>query len=591
MPSTTSLLKSAASAKRKALSYQDSVVAFEWANSAQTYEEFQAYSKYLQDRQDKASDPSEALSYAKNIVTARKSYVSNELQRQTMAVMEGRATTTDKLNTVYSFYQQAVENGDYNLAQNLASQYDSLTIKLQNEAQAAQSAAATMAMNGVKSLDQLIKKATKGEELLELPDGNVIKPIAVLNDELRTSGDSSNGQYFKEIFDTIQAIQQTVADAYNGAQTQDVVDSIESKFGDIITGDKTFDTAAGKLTVQDIELAYRSALANNPLYSPTESRNPNTGELEFKLAKNKIDDFTWIRNDDGTYQAIEQTAKVTSPNQTLDSKITNEGYLVGDTGKTGVGLIGTGEEIKSGSAASIKERLLQQGVTASQNADGTLDLILPSGEQVKGAIQPDGSVRYFGKPGDYSGGQAGMYELNVLSGQTREVAPDESSIFGQQSIFGGQLSKASDAGTKITKSLAGVTKPMEGLLGPNARITNLLNDFSGEGVPVLGRNLQGTPTEILTAAQTVQQQMKQDLQAKASAMQSSNVFNLNQTPVQQFAQNGAPIKQLTVSAPPKTPSLSVAAPTPAPRVTVTQAPAPPKVTVTKSPQLPKLSVR
>lgn len=573
MASSTSLLRSAASTRKKVQAQEDAMVAFDWQNSAQTYEDFQAYAKYLNDRQSGTTDPSQALTYAKTIVSARRSYVSNELQRQQMAIMEGRATTSDKMGSVASLYQQAVDNGDANLAQNLASQYDTLSIKLQNEADAAQKAAATLAMNGVKTLDQLVKKATTGTDLLQLPDGTVIKPIAELNNELKTNGQTS-ADYFGEVMRTIQSIQGVVANAYNGAQTQDVVDAIESKYGDIITGDKKFATAAGSLTPQEVELAYRSSLANNPLYSPQEIRNEATGALEYKLVKNKVDDFTWIRNEDGSYQAVQTSTKVPSPYQTLDSRITNEGYFLGESGKAGVSNIGTGQQVKTSSAATIKDRLQQQGITASQNEDGTLNLVLPSGEQVQGAIQPDGSIRYFGKPGDYSGGQAGMYEFNILNGQTREVAPDESSIFGQSSTFGGKLSQASDAGIKIIQSLAGVTKPSDQLFSPLARITNPgINDFSGNGTPVTGGNLQGTTNLINRAEGTALQLQKQqqvELQAQQAAqakLQPANISNLNQTPVQQFAQNGQPIKQLSVAQPAPTPRVSVQAPQSTPVIT------------------------
>ena len=591
MASTTSLLKSAASTQKKIQQQQDAEVAYEWQNSAQTYEDFVAYSQYLQKLQDKTTDPSQSLSYAKTIVSARRSYTSNELQRQTMAIMEGRATTSDKMNSVYSLYQQAVGNGDYNLAQNLASQYDSLSVKLQNEADSAQRAAGAMAMNGVKTLDQLIKKATKGTDLMELPDGTVIKPLSVLNDELKGNGQTS-ADYFGEAYRTVQAIQGLISDAYNGASTQEVVDSIESKYGDYITGDKKFKLLGMDLTLPDIELAYRSSLANNPLYSPQEVRNESTGQLEYQLKKNKIDNFIWTRNDDGTYQATQERTKVPSTFQRLDSKITNEGYFLGESGKSGTSNIGDGTQVKTASAASINDRLKKQGIVASQNEDGTLNLVLPSGEQVKGAIQQDGSIRYFGQPGDFSGGSAGMYEINIFNGNTREVAPDEISMFGDTSQFGGAISKASDVGLRITQNLTQDRSP-EGLLR-NAKITNLQNDFSGLSVPVLTRNLQGTPSAVLQNAGQVKdlQAKKQvQLQAQQAQLQASPTFNLNQTPVQQFASNGAPIRQLTVAAPTAQPRLSVAAPVPQPKLNVTVAAPQPKLTIAKPVAQPKLTVR
>lgn len=591
MPTTTSLLKSASSTRKKIEQQQDAEVAFDWQNSTQSYEDFLAYSQYLEERQAKATDPSQALSYAKTVVSARRSYTSNELQRQQMAIMEGRGTTSDKMGSVYSLYQQAVGNGDYNLAQNLASQYDSLSIKLQNEAEAAQRVAGSMALNGVKTLDQLAKKLTKGTELVELADGTVVKPLSILNDELKANGQTS-ADYFGEALRTVQALQGAIADAYNGATTQEAVDAIESKYGDYISGEKKFKTAAGDLTLPDIELAYKSSLANNPLYSPQEVRNENTGLLEYKLQKNKIDNFIWIRNEDGTYEAAQERTKVPSPYQTLNSKITNEGYFLGESGKKGVSNIGTGEQVKTDSGASINDRLKKQGIIANQNEDGTLNLVLPSGEQVKGSLMPDGSIRYFGQPGDYSGGQAGLYEINIFNGSQREVAPDEASMFGNDSQFGGLISKPSDVGVRITQNLAGLTPSPEGLLR-NAKITNIKNDFSGLSVPVLARNLQGTPSSILqNAGQVKDLQAKQvALQQQAAQLQASKTFNLNQTPIQQFAQNGAPIRQLTVAKPAANPRLTVAAPTPQPKLTIAKPTAQPRLTVAAPVAQPKLTVR
>lgn len=577
MAGTTSLLRSAAATRKRVQQQEDALVTFDWQNSAQTYEQFQEYSRYLQDRQSGSTDPSQKLTYARNIVSARRSYTSNELQRQQMAIMEGRGTTTDKLNKVFSLYEQAVDNGDYNLAQNLATQYDNLSIKLQNEAESAQRAAGSMAINGVKTLNALVKKLVDGEEGVELADGTLVKPIASLNNELTGAGEASV-DYFGQVADTVKAIQALIVDAYNGAQTQEAVDKIEEKFGDYFTGEKKFKTAAGNLTAQDIELAYKSAQANNPIYSPVSERDPTTGALKYSLKKNKIDDLTWIRNDDGTYQAIEVRAKVPSEFQKLDSKITNEGYFLGDSDKNGVSNIGSGEQVQTNSAETIGDRLRRQNIIATQNEDGTLDIILPTGEQVKGTIMPDGSIRYFGVPGRYSGSQAGLYEINIFNGDTREVAPDESSIFGEASSFGGQLSQASTEGKRITAALAGNTTAPTDLLSASARINNPgANDFTGMGSPVLQRNLQGASSSVLQRAAEVrlglQAEQKAAERAKIVAsersqriLQPSNVFNLNQTPVQQFAQNGAPIRQLRVSRPLPVTPVRVSAPSPTPRI-------------------------
>lgn len=590
--STSSLFKSAASRQAKILSFQDQEAAFEYSQSAKTYDDFVTYSNYIGDRLSTTTDPSQALTYTKAINSAQSGYISNEIQRQSINVIEGGGTNTDKYHAMTDLFYQAADSGNYDLAQSMHLQLDNLSVTIQNEQIAAQRAAGALAMNGVKTLDAFNKLVTKGTDLIQLPDGSYIKPLAMLNAEAAANGETAHG-YFQEAYATLIALHQVVADAYTSATTQEAVDSIESKYGDVLNGTKGYIKVAGQtdmLNIQDVELAYRSQLAGNPLYSPTASRDEATGALTYQLKANKVDDFTWVRQDDGTYNAVETRAQVVGPNESLKAQITDDGSFLGATSKSGTSQAynpktGKVEEIKTSGVPTVGERLNNLGIQATQNNDGTLTLILPDGSVYQGAINPDGSVNYFGQPGQYSGGQAGLYKIDITTGNMREVAPDEASIFGASGQFG-QISKPSDAGVNIIKSLAGVSQNDGKLFGTGSTIGNVFkgipyampqeNDFSGLGAPVIGGNLQGT-TQLLNHAQ----QRQDTLQALASAQQltqPSNVSNLNQTPVQQFAQNGQPIRQLSVAAPAPTPRLSVATPTPTPHVVVA-APAPtPRIT-------------
>lgn len=543
MAGVSSLLKSAQSRQQKIQEQQDALASYEYSQSAKTYDDFVTYQNYLNSKKTTTTDFSKALTYEKDIQSARSGYVSNEIQRQTINVIEGRSTNTQKYNQMTNLFYSAIDSGQYDLAQSLQLQLDNLSVTIQNEAESAQRAANTLAMNGVKTIGQLVKKVKDGTDFIELPDGQVIKPLAMLGGELK--GDKT-ANYFGESLRTIQLLQQVVSDAYSGASTQEAVDTLEEKYGDILTGTATFKTAAGSLSMQDIELAYRSELANNPIYNVETVRNETTGQTEYKLRKNKIDDFAWIRDDNGNYQAVQTRATVTSPNQTLSTQISNDGSILG-TGKNGEAVsinAGTGK-LKRDESLSIGNRLANQGIKATQASDGTLDLILPSGESVKGAIQPDGSVRYFGEPGQYSGGSAGMYQIDIFTGKTREVAPDESSDFGQQSIFGGMLSKASAEGKSYLNKYYGNPTMARSIDVPNAKISTL-NDFSGTGL--------GVTSNLLQSAQFTQKTIA-DQQARATALQqvaqaqNANINNLNTTPVRQFASNGQPVKQLTVAAP------------------------------------------
>lgn len=629
--STGSLLKRASSLQQSAIArankIQDQIdaeIAYEYSLSSKTYEDFLAFSKHLESRIEKTTDPSKALSLTKAINSARSGYVSNEIQRRTIDVINGRGTNTDKYGKMVDLFYQAADAGNYDLAQSLQLQLGNLSITIQNEQEAAQRVAGTLAMNGVKTLDGLIKKLTKGEEGLELADGTLVKPLALLDSEVKANGETPGG-YFKEAFDTVEAIRKVVEEAYYAAGSQEAADKILEKYEDTLDGTKGYVKVAGQsemLNRQDLQLAYQSAQANNPLYSPAQVRNPHTGKQEWLLQKNKVDDFVWTRDDEGRYEAVEVRAKVLSPYQTLKSKVTNEGYFLGDSGEEGVGIIGELDKngkpvrVRSKDSASIAERLESMGVTVVKDANGNpvdsngkFTIALPDGSVVQATIQPDGNIRYFGAPNNYSEGTAGMYEINIFNRDAnleegspmfgRQVAPDETSIFGIESNFGGLVSKASDAGINIIKSLSGVSKNNGQLFGPNASISNVNNDFTGTGVAAVGGNLQGS-TQILQKAEerqgvleALQAAENQRLQkAEATRLQAAQAFNLNQTPVQHFAQNGQPIKQLAVRPLPAQPRLTVAAPQPTPRISGVVNATPGRITSvgTAGPQ-PRLTVR
>jgi hypothetical protein len=600
--STSSLLNSANARRNKIQQQEDDLVAFEYSLSSKTYDDFVAYSNYLQDRQSKAPDASSQLTYTKAIVGARKGYISNEIQRANIDLVEGNTDNRGKYGRMVDLYYQAINNGDYDLAQSLNLQLDNLSVKIQVEDQAkadsAQRVAKSMASAGVTSLKDMVSQIKDGIEGLDV-NGTPVKPIKMLNDEL-AKGKNVNS-YFAELFNTTKALQSLVGDAYNGATDQETVNKFEqdSTLRDIINGDAKFGAVIGtngstkNLSMDDIETAYRSQLANNPIYSISSSLDQKDGSQKFTFKENKVDDFVWTRNDDGSYSATPVRTTVTDPNQQLNTRLTNEGYVVGKD-KNGKDIVNTGQtdksgnfkpgspDIKKGDDITIGNRLKDLGFygtgaggSITGNSDGTLDLITPDGNQVKASIMPDGSVRYFGAPGDYSGGQAGLYEINLLTKSTREVAPDEASDFGNASAFGGLLSQPSARGENYIKNLAGLSPVRE--VAPvdlrKGRITQIgarpflqapggigtANDFSGNNSPVTARLLQGanfTQGNIQKEkAAAIALQAQRDA---AAYLQGAGGANINQMPVAQFASNGAPIRQLTVAKPVAQPRISVA---------------------------------
>lgn len=553
MASITSLLKSAQAAREKIQNTQDAIYEYQYQLSPKTYNDFVDFQNYFQDRLNKTSDPSDMLTLTKKINSARSGYISNEIQRASIDVIEGRSTNTEKYGKIVDLFYQALDNGNYDLAQSLNLQLDNLSVTIQNEQEAAQRVAGTLAMNGFKSVKQLNTAITKGLDPVALPDGSYIKSIPMLEEELKTNGSTQFG-LFTELEESINTLRQTALDAYQSATTQEAVDSIESTFGELLTGQKTFTIGGVSLTGEEIGLAARSAMANNPLYSAEQVYNEATGSQEFKLTKNKIDNFVWVVNDDGTYSAVQERTKSVSPYQNLNARITNDGYFIGAGDQ-----IGTGDTLDlsgdKGKNLSIKSRLEAAGYTIDGETKdgGVFTIILPdSGKRVQATIQPDGSVRYFGDPGNYSGGSSGLYEINIFNGSTREVAPDETSDFGVQSQFGGNLSQATAAGRNYINAYQGKNLGGYQYVDPSSVISTAL-DFSGKGTAVMGSAFQGG-LPGLQGGITMQKRIAQEAEQRAAALaaptniaQGATAFDLNTTPVRQFASNGAPVKQLTVS--------------------------------------------
>lgn len=133
MASTSSLLRSAATAAAKQRDYEDALAAYEWTNSVKTYADYVAYDNYLSNRMNAAIDPGDKLSYQKKIDSARSGYISNEIQRQSINVVEGKISNPDKYNRMVQLYHWAADSGQNDLAQSLRGRIDSLSVTIQNE--------------------------------------------------------------------------------------------------------------------------------------------------------------------------------------------------------------------------------------------------------------------------------------------------------------------------------------------------------------------------------------------------------------------------------------------------------------------------
>lgn len=588
MGSTTSLLKSAASTRKKLQAQQDAEVAFEWENSMQTYDEYVTYSKYLEDRQKGSTDPGDSLSYEKKLRSARRSYTSNEIQRKQMAIMEGAAGTQDKLDLIRTLYYQAYDNGDYNLSQNLLSQWDSLSIKFQNEQE---TAAKAFASSSAKAKNDFVKDLTNGASNVTLPGGKTVTPLALITDKFKETGDTNRAMEAAQ--ETIDAIVGALTTQYESATTQDEVDKLEEKYGaglSKIYETLTVDIGGKKLTAQQIVNGIASDKMNNPQYGLQAQYNEATGKTDYKLKENNIESIDYVRQinlQTGQEEYLPINVRTdqnsiffgqSDQGRGLGTQLTNNGEVIGDQGKIN---LGTGT-VERNDSQTIVNRLKNLGVVARQ--DGTTMLIKLPGENVerRATIQPDGSIRYIG-----DGGQ--IYEFGVVdknlntkdgvvkmsAGQVRPVAPDEISDFNTKSLFGGNISQASGAGNRYLADITGQTKsPTKVVKGT----INIGNNFSGFGTALGSSGLQGS-TGLLQTANMTRDQIERENEKNRLALQATSTPNLNQTPVRQYASNGVQVTQLKVAPAAPTPQVVVAAPAPQKKVTVVKPTAAPRVTV------------
>lgn len=593
MPSVSSLLKSALATQEKIRKQEDAIVAFNWESSLQTYQDFVEYEKYLNQRAQETSDPSDQLTYQTKIRSARRTYTSNEIQRQQMAIMEGRGNIQTKMDSIKNLYEQALDNGDLNLAQNLVSQWDSLSIQQQNEqAQALKEYQAKLASGSSgKVAEDLLNKLTKGVDDIVLPTGQTVTPLAVIKQHIINTGDTVGG--IKAAEETMEAMAGIIVDKYQNASTQEEIDKLEQDYGKglerLYESDKLFVQlpGVGKLTYADVVDAIANDSFNNPMFGLkltdkgyelkrnnverieyARTINPETGEEEYAPLKVRTDQ-------DKLFFGYSDTGRG------IKTQVTDDGAVIGKDGSV---MAGTGKKNRDDSQ-TIENRLKELGIRATQNQNTgtTIQIYLP-GEDVErtATIQPNGDIRFMEPDGTIK--EIALIDRNLGSndkpliaraGQTRVVATDEISDFGTGSAFGGTLSRASSAGSKYLRDITGQTstKDVPGSLKGTIRTGN---DFSGGGTAVTSSLLQSAGQR---RNEIQREQERIALQARAAELQASQTMNLNQTPVRQFASNGVMVNQLQVAKPTPTPRVTVAAPVKAPKVNVAKPVAQPRVTV------------
>lgn len=430
MPTTSSLLRSADAARKKVLAYEDQVAAFEWENSAKTADEFNKYAQHLQTRSQtySAVDPSASLSYQTKLRTAQRAFRTEEIQRASIDIQQGRGNTTDKYNKTYELYQMALENGDMNSVQNLTQQLGSLDIQIQNEQEKAQRVAEVAAKTRTTDMTKMADKLLNGTEVITLNDGTVIVPLKLLNQTFTDKGQTKSGNYFTEARATIEATANKLQEALSVATDQETYDTIAEKLRELQY--KTFGTPAGNLSYDGIMKAEMMQNSGNPLYIPAQGDfNAATQNQEFKMKKMAVDDIVWGRDQNGKYIPIETTA---SKEDSLDVRFNDKGEIVDEFQKDQYGRYQTdknGNRIKNKDYEKFADRTLKN-LLASQGMEsysegGQLYARNPLGQigdvqagvPVRIVVGADGRVKYIRE----KDGNIGFYELDPITGRTKEI--------------------------------------------------------------------------------------------------------------------------------------------------------------------------
>lgn len=295
MAGTTSLLRSAASARKKIQAQQDAEVAYGYSNSAKTYDDYKWYDDYLSKRALSAPDASTALTLQKARDGAYKGYISNEVQRASNNIITGQGTSTDKYNKILNFYNEAVDKGMYDLAQDLDYKLGNLQVSMQGEYQRQQDAGMRMAeaqskayekevkaqgyanrdmaqdletamkelsnawsKGGQKAYNDAAKKWIEGDSKAGIPSVRaLLKGLNGGEDVLPKNATTSIGQVLTGVADAIGTYYQLAADATIDMpeESQKYLDKLEQ----YRSGELKFNTPMGKVTFDDLK-----AIENDP---------------------------------------------------------------------------------------------------------------------------------------------------------------------------------------------------------------------------------------------------------------------------------------------------------------------------------------
>lgn len=518
MAGISSLLRSASAAQKKVQAQQDAILAYNWENSAQTYQDFKEYSDYLSKRASTTSDPSARLTLTSKVRAAARSYTSNEIQRKSLDIMNGRGSLQDKQNTIYELAQQAADNGDNNLLQNLSVQYSQIDKQIQDEAisqaNAQQALASRMVTNNVKSVKQLIDRQKSdladigkiykqvGAEGMNkaFQDPEVKKAIMANNPELKQLFDKGGQIGF---WDIANGITQNIRQSYEQAasslppeEAQDFLKEIEK----IDSGETKFKIpGVGSVTVQDLQNQLDATRAGGTYFY----QGP-----ENTLEKGNLTNYTWAKDENGNLKLVKQFSQkgtqdsglgaFTQDQRTSDSAnmslvfrrdnkgnyLNDKGEVVGRVGKNGEMLDAKGKKITDeaarnqilkSSTTDYKTLLTNNGFKVTTGNDGTIRVIpteavkgrfkelgINDGAPVEAVVDPQGNLRFVKQNAD---GKAELFQVGF---------DDKGKAYTQKLLEGGQGAVSAQDYFEMRQAtkMFGGTTPFAGLNAGRSSLAN-----------------------------------------------------------------------------------------------------------------------
>lgn len=565
MPAISSVLRAAESTRNKRLQLEDDLAAYKWNNSEQTADDYAEYRKYLETRYDETSDPGKRLSIQNRVNSARTSYTSNEIQRTAIDILEGNATLGDKQAVVLNLYKEAVNAGDFNLAQNLRNTYDSIDLQLQKQAEADATRMAgfaeSMSKAQVTTLTELADSYLEGmdENNPNLSNKQVAESFQKYGTDFMNDTATVNGVTYNmwdKVYDNVDKAIQALTEASNvayAAGNDTKGDSLYEKAIALSNGESKVKFGNMSLTIDDINNARDAARNGQNLFQAVKDENGVN-----QLVKTKITNYLWARDTSGNLRIVQTRDEV--PNSFDRKKYADDGEEVklstGESDTVKNRLKAAGYEVVGEENGLL--RIRDTNTTGRTNADPDSSL----GESYLVAYDMQtGNVRYVGE----NGTEQKVYEINLADpdntqdfGAAREIDADAETFFGNSLIN----SSASDEGVNyINKLLTPANRRQMGLneIDPSSGISIYTGNWKDA--------YKGGASGIAAAAAMVKREnMAQRLQdASANVIPAESRINIQTTGTVQNTV-GTNLNQLPVPAA----SRIVVAPTlPAPKVTVT----------------------